>query len=244
MPIHDWTRVDPGAFHDFHQSWTVNLSVALNDRFLPPDHFSMIERRRAPPKADELTLAFKREPEEQIDDQPGGIAVATVSPSARVVLRKTDALAYADMADRVTVRDNQGALVAVVEIVSPGNKHSIGELRAFVQKAADLIAHGVHLLVVDLFPPTKRDPNGMAKAIWDEFAEEDLALPNGKPLTISACDAGSDRTMYIYYCGVGDALPEVPLFIRPGWYVPVPLESTYASTWRTFPAPLKRLLER
>ena len=22
MPVHDWTRVDAGLFHDFHQGWT------------------------------------------------------------------------------------------------------------------------------------------------------------------------------------------------------------------------------
>ncbi len=28
MPIHDWTRVDAGLFHAFHQSWIVILSRA------------------------------------------------------------------------------------------------------------------------------------------------------------------------------------------------------------------------
>jgi hypothetical protein len=35
MPIHDWTRVDAGLFHDFHQSWTVALCNALNSGVLP-----------------------------------------------------------------------------------------------------------------------------------------------------------------------------------------------------------------
>ena len=40
MPIHDWTRVDAGLFHDFHQSWTVALRNALNEGILPIDnHF-------------------------------------------------------------------------------------------------------------------------------------------------------------------------------------------------------------
>lgn len=28
MPIRDWTRVDVGLFHDFHQSWLVELKKA------------------------------------------------------------------------------------------------------------------------------------------------------------------------------------------------------------------------
>jgi hypothetical protein len=31
VPIHDWTCVDAGLFHAFHQSWIVKLCDALND---------------------------------------------------------------------------------------------------------------------------------------------------------------------------------------------------------------------
>jgi hypothetical protein len=30
MPIHDWTRVDAGIFHDFHQTWMPEIKRALN----------------------------------------------------------------------------------------------------------------------------------------------------------------------------------------------------------------------
>jgi len=36
MPIHDWTRVDTGLFHDFHQGWIRALCDALNAGGLPP----------------------------------------------------------------------------------------------------------------------------------------------------------------------------------------------------------------
>ena len=35
MPVHDWTRVAAGTFHDFHQAWIVALSHALNAGLLP-----------------------------------------------------------------------------------------------------------------------------------------------------------------------------------------------------------------
>ncbi len=37
MPLHDWTRVDAGIFHDFHQAWNAQLRGALNGGLLPPD---------------------------------------------------------------------------------------------------------------------------------------------------------------------------------------------------------------
>lgn len=31
MPIHDWTRVEAGIFHDFRHEWISTLRRALND---------------------------------------------------------------------------------------------------------------------------------------------------------------------------------------------------------------------
>jgi hypothetical protein len=28
MPVHDWTRVSDGAFHDFHMSWLLEIKRA------------------------------------------------------------------------------------------------------------------------------------------------------------------------------------------------------------------------
>ncbi len=30
MPIHDWTRLEPGDFHHFHQTWNPLIAAALN----------------------------------------------------------------------------------------------------------------------------------------------------------------------------------------------------------------------
>src|SRR5262249_41074098 len=114
---------------------------------------------------------------------------------------------------------------------------------SFVQKAVALIGHGVHFLVIDLFPPTKRDPQGIHKAIWDEFVDEDFSLPSDKPLVVAAYDAGPPRVAYVEPVAVGDVLPEMPLFLKPEFYVPAPLEATSRTSWDLFPAVLKPRLE-
>ena len=147
-------------------------------------------------------------------------------------------------ADRIAVRHRHGDIVAVVEIVSPGNKASTSALRTFVEKTSDLIMQGIHLLVIDLFPPGKRDPQGIHKVIWDQIKEEDFELPANKRLTLASYDAGPPLTAYVEPIAVGDPLPDMPLFLKPQFYVPAPLETTYQETWNEFfPAPLKRLLE-
>ncbi len=128
-------------------------------------------------------------------------------------------------ADRVAVHHRHGDVVAVVQIVSPGNKASRSEFRTFVEKSSILIMQGVHLLVIDLFPPSKRDPQGIHKAIWDEFHEKDFELPLDKPLVLASYDAGPPPTAYVESMAVEDVLLDMPLFLKPEFYVPAPLKS-------------------
>lgn len=241
MPIHDWTRVDAGLFHDFHQRWTGILSDALNLGGLPPNYFALVEQRIQGPIPDVLTLQLSPGTE-ALSNGTTALAVATAPPRTRLV-RRSEAEIYAGKANRITIRHRHGDIVAVIEIVSPGIKASRNELRAFVDKSVNLIRHNIHLLVIDLFPPGPRDPQGIAKAIWDEFEEEKLDLPPDKPLRLASYDAGPPRVTYFDPVAVGDALPSIPLFLKPEVYVPVPLETTYQATWKGFPTVLKRLLE-
>jgi hypothetical protein len=43
MPIHDWTVVDAGIFHDFHHSWMGAISDTLNGGLLPEDYYALVQ---------------------------------------------------------------------------------------------------------------------------------------------------------------------------------------------------------
>jgi hypothetical protein len=244
MPIHDWTRVEAGLFHAFHQNWLIVLCDELNAGVLPSDYFALPEQRVRGPVPDVLTLRLSGD-YDQTPKASTGVAVAAVPPRVRHV-RRIEETIYAHKADRLTVRHKRGQIVAVVEIISPGNKSSRAGLRSFVEKSTDLIEQGVHLMVIDLFPPSQRDPHGIHRAIWDEFEENEdevFTLPADKPLTLASYDAGPPPTAYVEPIAVGDALPEMPLFLEPEFYVPAPLEATYQTSWSHFPGVLKGLLE-
>jgi hypothetical protein len=134
-------------------------------------------------------------------------------------------------------------VIALLEIVSPGNKASRHALRSFVEKAAEALYRGYHLLLLDLFPPGPRDPQGIHGAVWAEIDDEPFALPADQPLTLAAYSAGTVKTAYIEPVAVGDALPEMPLFLEPEAYVNVPLEASYQSAWRGLPQRWRRVLE-
>ncbi len=240
MPIHDWTRMQTGDFHDFHQCWTVAIRHALNGGLLPPGYIALVEQVTGRPIPDVVALET-REPK---GGPEGGIAVAAAPPSARVMAR-IERINYARRANRVVIRHGRGKVVAIIEIVSPGNKSSRAALRSFVEKAADLINQGVNLLVVNLFPPTPRDPHGIHGAIWDELGGDPFEAPPGKPLTVASYLGGDIPEAYVESVAVGDPLPSLPIFLSDAetHYIPAPLETTYQETWATVPRELKELLE-
>lgn len=134
-------------------------------------------------------------------------------------------------------------IVAMLEVVSPGNKESRHALRAFVDKACELLEHRIHLLIVDPFPPTSRDPNGIHAAIWEEVEDEPFALSEDKPLTSVAYECGSTTQAHIQTLAVGDPLPDMPLFLEPGGHVLVPLESTYQTAFAGMPRRWRMVLQ-
>lgn len=239
MPIHDWTRVRANRFHHFHQDWSVQIARALNDGVLPENYLALAEQKTGGPEPDVVTLSLPIEPGA---GATGGVAVA-VAPPKTAVRTQSDAMTYARKANRISIRHPDGRLVAVVEIVSPGNKDSKHAARSFAAKAVEFLRAGVHLLVVDLFPPFRRDPQGVHKLIWDRIRDEDFTLPPGKPLTLAAYASGSAIEGYIEPIGVGEVMPDMPIFLTPDEYVPCPLEATYLQSWAAFPKALKAPLE-
>ncbi|HKD36205.1 MAG TPA: DUF4058 family protein [Pirellulales bacterium] len=241
MPIHDWTKVPAGLFHDFHQSWSIRVKDSLNAGRLPKGLVALVEQRAGPWESDILAIESSRE-----SGAPGpaqGTDVATLDRPLTRIVRRSAREVYSDRANRIVVRHHLGRIVAVIEILSPGNKDSRAALRDFVEKTIDFLRKGIHVLVVDLFPPTQRDPFGIHKVIWDEIVEEDFAFPEGKDRILASYETGRERAAYVEPVAVGDQMPEMPLFLTNFVHVMVPLEPTYQATWNASPEELRVAVE-
>ncbi|HEX5271095.1 MAG TPA: DUF4058 family protein, partial [Gemmataceae bacterium] len=202
MPVHDWTRVDAGIFHAFHHSWIEEIARALNRRLLPPDYYALPEQVAVGLGPDVLTLQGSGNGDgddrggPRLPPTAGGVSVLT-APQAQPTA-ETDMEFYRRKQNMIAVRHVSGdRVVAIIEIVSPGNKAARNPLRAFVAKAAELLSKGVHLLVVDVFPPGRRDPQGIHSEIWQEIAGQEYEPPADKPLTVAAYDAGDALRAYV-----------------------------------------------
>jgi len=242
MPMHDWTRVDAGIFHAFHHDWITEIARALN-RGLSVEYYALAEQQAAGFGPDVLTL---QEPKENEDDQPSKNAgtLTQTRPKTRFTAEIPDSEYYRRKKSSIAIRHVSGdRIVALLEIVSPGNKSSRNALRAFITKACEFLEHRIHMLVIDPFPPGRRDPNGIHAAIWEEIQDEPFILPKDKPLTLVAYECGLTTRAYIEPIAVGDALPDMSLFVEPENYILVPLEETYQASFDSIPQRWRRVLE-
>jgi Protein of unknown function (DUF4058) len=242
MPIHDWSCVDANLFHDFHQTWTVNIRNALNGGLLPKGFSALVEQHAGGVAPD--LLAVERRSKANRPAQPtGGQVIIATPPKTQHIIKAKKELS-AQRANRITIRHPLGRVVCIIEIVSPGNKGSRSALKSFVEKTVDFLQQGVHVLVIDLFPPSARDPQGIHKAIWEEIEDKDFELEPDKPLTLAAYVGGLPKEAYVNLVGVGDRLPDMPAYLDTDSYVLVPLEATYQVTWATCPEDMREAVER
>ncbi len=235
MPIHDWTKVDAGIFRHFHNKWYSALDDEMNENLLPDEYYSLIEQTAGDIVTDVLTLHAPRtngRPGKERSHSSCPIAVATTPPKVKLKFalpRKANVPADKQLTIRHVTDDR---VVAAIEIVSSGNKSSEVEIERFVVKAAEAVRLGIHLLVIDLHPPTSRDPQGIHGAISELMGDLSYEAPPDKPLTLVSYVAMPIGTAYVEPFAIGDSLPPMPLFLDEGNYVNVPLEETYMSTFR------------
>lgn len=181
MPIHDWTRVRANIYHDFHNSWIAFLKSALNTGVLPRGYYALSDHRVATTEPDVLAARTASDP----DTTGAGVAVAT-QPRVRMDSEPVPARRLRRRR-RVTVRrQDDDRIVAIIELSSPSNKDRPASVRRFAEKVASYLEGGVHTLLIDLLPPTARDPFGLAGAVWEYFGRRRHRPTAEEPLSLAA----------------------------------------------------------
>jgi Protein of unknown function (DUF4058) len=245
MPVHDWKRVKAGIFHDFHHEWISQIKRALNSGGLPQDYYAMAEQWSGDRELDVLALQSRGG-----DDSESGTSLTR--PSTGVLPRpmvrdtaQTEEDWYRRKKSHVTVRHvSDDRVVALIEIVSAGNKSNKKAFEEFVAKALELLEADVHLLLIDVLPRTKRDPQGIHAAIWENITDEPATTSGSGPLLAVAYEViRGGVNGYCQSFSVGGTLPDVPLFLADDAQVPVPLEKTYLAAFEAVPIRWRRVIE-
>ncbi len=266
MPIHDWTRVNAGTFHDFHGSWITHIKESLNGGLLPHGFYAMAEQHAGRMIGDVITFQVGQlglvepsaiengaseagsdpsSPFAGSADDSGSIAVAEAPPRVQRTMKPTENALY--RVKRKTVAIRRAAthrIVALLEILSPANKDRAESVQEFVGKTWSALEKGVHVVAIDLFPPSRFDPQGIHGEIWKRYDPADYDLPADKPLTLASYDANDGPQAYIEHAAVGNPLHAMPLFLDRGRYINLPLEETYQTAWRGVPSVWRAVIER
>lgn len=249
MPAHDWTRVDDGIFHDFHLAWIAEIRRVLNGGLLPEGYYALAEQVASAGNPDILALHLPApsgtDPGSNgVTDLPGGTALLTAPPRVRLIAR-AEHEAYTRRQRTLTIRHTSGhRIVALIELVSAGNKASEYAWQTFLDKALASLRQGIHLLLIDLYPPTARDPQGVHGSVWQSLTGKDYMAPTDAPLTLVAYSAGAVKTAFVEPLAVGQVLPPMPLFLTTEGYIETPLEETYQAAYAGVPRFYRNLLEQ
>ncbi len=245
MPIHDWTKVGAGIFHDFHHAWIEEIKRALNAGVLPNDYYALAEQYAAGFGPDVLALESTQpsDYEQEIPVETNGGNLLVAPPNVQLT-DETDMGFYRRKQHAIVIRHVSGDhIVAFVEIVSPGNKSGRIALRSFVEKAAEILNNRIHLLILDLHRPGPRDPQGIHGRIWEEITGKEYTAPADKPLTLVAYESALTIRAYIEPTAINHTLIEMPLYLAPGAHVLVPLEETYQRAFAALPRRWRVVLE-
>lgn len=246
MPMHNWMQVPDGIYHAFHHRWISAVCDDLNTRRLPADYYALPEQVAAGFGPDVLTLETRLPAARDDAGAPAALAISpplATRPQTRF-MAEAESESYRRRKKSVVVRHvSDDRVVAVVEILSPGNKSTGHAFHAFVEKALELLERRIHLLVIDPFPPGRRDPNGIHAAIWEAWSGEEFELPDDKRLTLVSYECGLTTRAYIEPITVGDALPDMALFIEPENCVMAPLEATYQAAYTVMPSRWRNVLD-
>jgi hypothetical protein len=246
MPLHDWTKVDDGVFHDFHCAWIIHLKEILNEGLLPDGYYAMAEQHARDRIPDVLTLrAPDHDRAPHLPPPDRGVALADAPPRVSLKLVADLAFAYHTRRRTLAIRHvSDHRIVALIEIISPGNKDRASCVEDFAEKVDSALQRGIHVLIADLFPPGKHNPNGIHGAIWTRYAAEDYAVPADRRLALVSYRAsGAGFEAYVEHLKVGDLLTDMPMFLDSDFYIYIPFESTYQAAYRGVPAFWRDVLE-
>jgi hypothetical protein len=221
MPMHDWTRVGAWLYHDFHTLWIAAIRRVLNDGRMPPGFYALAEQTTRSMGPDVIALQNRPRTTPQTPRTSGGAAVA-VRASAKLQ-------SPAFRPKHVTIRHTTGdRVVAIIELVSPGNKDSRHAARQFARKVVRAVHAGVHVLFVDPFPPRPVAPDGLHNLLWPMLNGDPHHFPPETPLLAASYEAVAPPNCYLTPFAVGQLLPEMPVFLEPDEFVNLPLEEAYS----------------
>ena len=235
MPLRDHFRPPTtrfGSWESLHGGWPMVIIQQLRKQ-LPPGFVSAPRVHLGPYFKIDIA-AFETD-----DASPGagtstggrGAAATLASPRPTWFI-ETDVPEDDEYEVQIYSVEEERQLVAVIEIVSPGNKDRPDKRRAFVGKCGALLRKGVAVSIVDLV--TIRHANLYAELMAFVGHPDPTLGPEPPPIYASSCrwtpNAAGTRARLEAWSNpmaVGQTLPPLPIWLRDTQSILLDLERSY-----------------
>jgi hypothetical protein len=236
MPLRDHFRPPVSnqvSWEEIHGMWPARIVLQL--RTLLPQGYVAGPKIHAGSQVEIDVAAFEQEEALRLQrsDQAGVAATAIWAPPVPTVAIETTIPDYDEYEVRIYDAERGRQLVAVIELVSPGNKDRAEKCNAFVGKCAALLQKGIAISIVDVVTP--RQFNLYAELL-QFLGQSDPTLGNPPPhlYAVSCRWRPQDKRMLLqtwsHTLTLGQPLPTLPLWLAEKLAVPLDLEQSYELT--------------
>jgi hypothetical protein len=226
-PHHHW--------ESFHSNWATRIADSIA-AVLPPDY--QVEEHIHLGPSIEIDVAALEGTGTSEGGTSSGPALATRAAPAYAppVPDGTMPAAFLDTFEiRVFSTPAGLTLVAVVELISPGNKDRPGQRRAFAAKCASYLAQGVSLIMVDVVTTYHTNLHNDLMQLMDAGGnltfppEVNLYAASYRPVRRRERD---EIDLWRRRLAVGAPLPTLPLHLPGDMFLAVDFEATYQEACR------------
>jgi hypothetical protein len=227
MPLHDWK--DDRGWDGVHLLWLAELLRSIQP-CLPVDYRAYVGSVPA------LTVDTPNgRPDlhvRQWTDPP--TAAAPPIPSTTAAEPDHEAVAtFTFDPQRAIHIDQDGQLIAAIEIVSPRNKDRPASLNRYLRRCIGYLRQGIHLLLVDVLPRPANFSFANELGVDLGFAQELCPLPYAVSYRVG--EPVPEGTIIAYWrrlMAVAQPLPVIPLALNVYQQIDIDLEHTYREAAR------------
>jgi len=217
---------DDAPWESFTTMWVSSIVGALN-RQLPRDRFRASAQIHLGSQVEADIAEFEEMPSVAHLNGGGHLALATDAPPR---LLSAEAIFPDDIAIQIQDIRAQRRLVAVIELVSPGNKKELAERRLFIAKCAAYLQQGIGLAIVDAV--TSRRANLHDELMAFLSMGEECRFPEAVSLYATSYrpavhDGQPMIDLWREPLRLGELLPVIALPLKGSPSIPLDLESTY-----------------
>lgn len=235
MPLldHFHRPLDRRSWESFHGWWGLHLAGQLNMRPMP--YGFLAEGNVHIGITVTADVAAFEEDDPTGESTNGAVATELWAPPQPPLVVPVDFTSPETFEIRIYDQERARTLVAVVELVSPGNKDRPENRRAFLDKCAAYLREGISVVLVDIVTSRRHNFHAALMELFNGGETAMRAITSDLYAVAYRVHLVGQRTQLETWpaaLALGAPLPTMPLWLTESLCVPLELEAGYQAACR------------